>query len=311
VTQPHRGATIVVALALGATACGSAGTKNTASLQDRVQVSGAFGQRPAIRMKTPLEVSKSSSWVGVIGKGDVVGPEATTILQLTLTDGRTGKTALSTFQRGQHPLQVKLGDQVFPSLAAALTGKPANSRVVVASTADDAYGDNGAPQIDILGGDPVVMVADILATDPTSVLKAPSGTTHRAPASAPVVREVDGVPVGFDVKGRHKPGRLEVIPLRDGTGPVVQTPDRVAVDYVGQVWGADEPFGDTFSKEPAIYTIGMGDVIKAWDKALVGLKEGARVMLVCPPGVAYGKTGQRDIPPNSTLVYIVDLLGVG
>jgi peptidylprolyl isomerase len=301
----------MVAMALSATACGSADQRGTASLQDRVQVSGAFGERPTIRMKTPLEVSRSSSWVATPGKGDAVGAEATTILQLTLTDGRTGKTALSTLEQGQHPLQVKLGDQVFPSLAAALIGKTANSRVVVASTADDAYGDDGAPQIGIKGGDPVVMVADILATDPTSVLKTPSGTTREAPSSAPAVKELDGVPVGFDVKGLRKPGRLRVITLRDGTGPVVETPDRVAVDYLGQVWGAEEPFGETFSKEPAIYTIGMGDVVEGWDRALVGLKEGARVMLVCPPGAAYGRTGQRDIPPNSTLVYIVDLLGVG
>jgi peptidylprolyl isomerase len=311
VTQLHWVAILVVVLALSASACGSADRKASARLQDRIQVGGAFGQRPTIRMKTPLEISKSSSWVGVAGKGDRVGPDSTTILQLTLADARTGKTALSTLQRGQHPLQVKLGDQVFPSLAQALVGKAAASRVVVASAADDAYGDNGAPQIGIKGGDPVVMVADILATDPTTVLERPSGSAHAAPASAPVIRVRDGVPVGFDVKGLHKPKKLEVIRLRDGTGPVVDTPDRVAVDYVGQVWGARVPFGDTFSKEPAIYTIGMGDVVKAWDKALVGLKEGARVLLVSPPALGYGRTGQRDVPPNSTLVYVVDLLGVG
>ncbi len=310
-TQLHRVATLTVALALGASGCGTADTKESASLRDRIQVSGAFGELPTIRMKTPLDVPKTASWMGTVGRGDAVGPEATTILQLTLADGRTGKTALSTLQRGQHPLQVKLGDQVFPSLVRALIGKPANSRVVVASTADDAYGDNGAPQIGIKGGDPVVMVADILATDPTSVLEGPSGTAHEAPASAPVLEERDGVPVGFDVTGQRRPTKLRVIRLRDGTGPVVESPDRVAVDYVGQVWGAKEPFGETYSKEPAIYTIGMGDVVKAWDQALVGLKEGARVMLVCPPAAAFGRTGQRDVPPHSTVVYVVDLLGVG
>ena len=65
------------------------------------------------------------------------------------------------------PLEVKLGDQVFPSLNTALVGKPADSRIVVASTPDDAYGDSGSPQIGIKGGDSVVMVADILSTDPT------------------------------------------------------------------------------------------------------------------------------------------------
>lgn len=310
-TQLYRAVTVVVALALCVTACGPAGTRETASLRDRIQVDGEFGQRPRIRMKTPLEIPRTSSWVGMVGTGDVVGAEATTILQLTLADGRTGRTALSTLDPGQHPLQVKLDDQVFPSLVQALTGKHANSRVVVASSADDAYGDNGAPQLHIKGGDPVVMVADILATDPTSVLEGPSGARRVAPSTAPVVVERGGVPVGVDVTGLRKPKKLEVIVLRDGAGPVVDTPDRVAVDYLGQVWSADQAFGETFSKEPAIYTIGTGDVIKAWDQALVGLKEGARVMLVCPPAVAYGKSSRRDVPPDSTLVYVIDILGVG
>jgi FKBP-type peptidyl-prolyl cis-trans isomerase len=311
VTQRPRAAAVVVVLALGVSACGSSPKLDTSSLQDRVQVSGTFGSRPTIRMKTPLEVSRTTSWVATPGKGDPVGPEATAILHLTLTDGRTGKTAISTFDRGRQPLAVKLGDRVFPSLGKALTGKRADSRVVVASTADDAYGDNGAPQIGIKGGDSVVMVADILATDPTSVLTGPSGKAHRAPASAPRLVQKGGDPVGFDVSGLRKPRKLVVVPLRDGTGPVVEDPDRIAVDYLGQVWGAREPFGETYSKEPAIYSIGMSGLIKAWSQALVGLKEGARVLLVCPPKVAYGSTAQPDIPARSTLVYVVDVLGVG
>ena len=49
------------------------------------------------------------------------------------------------------------------------------------------------------------------------------------------------------------------------------------------MWGAKEPFNNTYGKEPAKFSIGLGGVIKAWDKGLAGLKEGARVMLICPP----------------------------
>ena len=56
---------------------------------------------------------------------------------------------------------------------------------------------------------------------------------------------------------------------------------------------------------------GISGVINCWDRGLPGLKEGARVMLVCPPDSAYGKVGRPGIPPNSTLVFVIDVLGVG
>jgi peptidylprolyl isomerase len=312
VTQLHRAVVVVLALAVTATACGSPGQNDTASLKDRIKVNGAFGAKPSIRFRAPLKVPASSSWVGEVGAGDKVGDQATVILELTMANGRTGKTAISTLDAGQRPLEVQLGDQVFRSLAQALVGKPAHSRVVVASTAADAYGENGAPQLDISGGDPVVMVADILATDPTSLLHSPTGTTMATPSTAPRILEKDGVPASLDFAGTRKPKKLVVVPLREGTGPVVASPDRVAVNFLVQVWNGKRPAQETYSKEPTIVSVGTGaGVIKAWDRALVGEKEGARVMIISPPDLGYGKAAQPQIPANSTLVSIIDVLGVG
>jgi peptidylprolyl isomerase len=311
VTLRHRGAVTVLLLALSVTACGTATSDKSTSVQDRVEVSGPFGRKPIIKVAAPLKVSESESWTTVTGKGDSVGSEATVILQLTLADGRTGKTVVSTLDPGQRPLEIKLGEQVFPSLAEALVGKAASSRVVVASTSDDAYGDAGAPQVGIKGGHPVVMVSDILSTDPTSVLDGPTGATNPAPATAPRVVEKDGEPTGVDVTGLRKPRKLQVYVLRDGTGPVLDGPHRIAADYLGQVWGQKTPFNNSYPKEPVNFTVGMSGVIAAWDKALAGVKEGARVLLVSPPSTAYGAQGQGPIPPNATLVFLIDVLGVG
>jgi peptidylprolyl isomerase len=312
VTQLHRVVVTLVALTLTATACGSREKQGTGSPQDRIQVTGAFRELPTVRFKAPLELSESASWVTVPGKGDRVSAESTVILQLTLMNGRTGRKAISTLDKGQRPLDIPLGDQVFPSLAKALVGKSDHSRVVVASTPDDAYGANGSPQIGLKGDDTVVMVADILSTDPTSVLKAPSGASTPAPGTVPTVVENDGQPTGFDFTGVRKPRKLVVVPLREGTGPEVESPDRLAVDYVVQVWGAKAPVEETFTKEPTIVSLGTSaGVIKAWDQALVGRKEGARLMIIAPPALAYGASPQSGIPANSTLVFIVDVLGVG
>jgi peptidylprolyl isomerase len=297
-------------LALTATACGSGDTSEEKSLRERIEVSGAFGEAPRIKIDAPLELTESSSWIEEKGDGAAVGEAATAILELTLANGRTGKAAISTVDQGR-PLEVKLGDQVFPSLNSALVGKPADSRIVVASVADDAYGDTGSPQSGIKGGDPVVMVADILSTDPPTALDGPTGETLAAPANAPRLKEKGGVPVRLGFAKARKPKKLVVIPLRKGTGPAIESPDRITADYIGQVWGARKPFGSTFSKEPAEFSIGLGGVVQAWDKALDGQKEGARVMIISPPDLGYGSSAQPRIPANSTLVFVVDVLGVG
>jgi peptidylprolyl isomerase len=155
------------------------------------------------------------------------------------------------------------------------------------------------------------MVADILSTDPTSTLDGPTGDTLAAPANAPKLKEKDGVPVRFNFAKARKPKKLTVVPLRKGTGPAIESPDRISADYLGQVWKAKAPFGSTFGKEPSQFSIGLSGVVPAWDKALDGQKEGARVMIISPPELAYGSTGQQNIPANSTLVFVVDVLGVG
>jgi FKBP-type peptidyl-prolyl cis-trans isomerase len=55
--------------------------------------------------------------------------------------------------------------------------------------------------------------------------------------------------------------------------------------------------------------LGQGSVIPGWDQGLVGMKVGGRRELVIPAKLAYGASGTPGIPPNSPLVFVVDLLG--
>ena len=95
-TQRHRVAGALVALALTTTACGAQKEKETTSVRDAIRVSGSFGTAPKLDIDTPLSIDESSSWTTERGEGDRVGARATAILQLTLANGRTGETAVST-----------------------------------------------------------------------------------------------------------------------------------------------------------------------------------------------------------------------
>ncbi len=100
--------------------------------------------------------------------------------------------------------------------------------------------------------------------------------------------------------------------LQAGTGAVAAAGDNVAVHYTGWL-----PNGQKFDSsrdrgEPIRLRIGMGEVIAGWDEGIVGLAPGARRRLVIPPGLGYGETGDQSgvIPPNSTLVFDVELVEV-
>ena len=109
----------------------------------------------------------------------------------------------------------------------------------------------------------------------------------------------------------HGASRLQETP---DPRSAIASADRVTVDYLGQVWSpqATKPFDQSYDGDPATFSIGLSRVIKAWDQGLVGVTEGSRVLLVCPPGLAYGNAAQGDdIPAGSTLVFVIDVLGVG
>ncbi|MFD5034951.1 FKBP-type peptidyl-prolyl cis-trans isomerase [Streptomyces sp. NPDC058220] len=111
-------------------------------------------------------------------------------------------------------------------------------------------------------------------------------------------------------KGKGTPPKeLKVDVLSEGDGATVKKGDAIQVNYLGQSWDSDKPFDNSFDrKQPFDLTLGAGMVIQGWDKGLEGQKVGSRVELGIPPELGYGAQGQGDIKPNSTLVFVVDIL---
>ncbi len=106
------------------------------------------------------------------------------------------------------------------------------------------------------------------------------------------------------------PAELKVSVLTPGDGAAVAKGDHIYVNYLGQLW-AGKVFDNSFDRGQAFdFDVGKGGVIPGWDEGLVGQKVGSRVLLVIPPAKGYGAQGAgADIPPNATLVFVVDVLG--
>lgn len=104
---------------------------------------------------------------------------------------------------------------------------------------------------------------------------------------------------------------LYVQTLKAGDGAIVRPGQTVRVHYTGWL-----PDGTKFDSsrdrgEPLSIPIGMGRVIEGWDQGIVGMAVGERRRLVIPPELGYGSAGAGGvIPPDATLIFDIELLGI-
>jgi FKBP-type peptidyl-prolyl cis-trans isomerase len=88
----------------------------------------------------------------------------------------------------------------------------------------------------------------------------------------------------------------------------------VSVHYTGWLQSTGQKFDSSLDRgEPITFPLGHGQVIKGWDEGVKGMKVGEKRQLVIPAALGYGEMGTPDgsIPPNSTLVFDVELVSVG
>lgn len=105
--------------------------------------------------------------------------------------------------------------------------------------------------------------------------------------------------------------RPEIEDLQVGEGQGVKSGDTVKVHYTGTLTDGEKFDSSVDRKEPFTFTVDEGQVIKGWDEGLVGMKAGGKRKLTIPPDLAYGEKGSPPkIPPNSTLVFEIELLEI-
>ena len=106
------------------------------------------------------------------------------------------------------------------------------------------------------------------------------------------------------------PSGLKYTDLVEGTGASPQPGRIVVVHYTGTLENGTKFDSSLDRGQPFEFTIGVGRVIKGWDEGVMSMKVGGKRRLVIPPNLGYGSRGVGPIPPNSTLVFEVELLDV-
>jgi len=140
-----------------------------------------------------------------------------------------------------------------------------------------------------------------------------------AAAEAPAAPAPPAPPQEPEAAPEPEGARLVIKDTRAGKGAEAANGKLVRVHYTGWLYnfnardGKGRKFDSSRDRsEPLEFTLGAGKVIKGWEQGVVGMKVGSRRTLVIPPELGYGarNMGNGLIPPNSTLLFEVELLGV-
>ena len=107
------------------------------------------------------------------------------------------------------------------------------------------------------------------------------------------------------------PNGLTYQDVAEGAGIEAKKGDQVSVHYTGWLMDGTKFDSSKDRNDPFEFPLGAGHVIKGWDEGVAGMKVGGTRKLTIPPSLGYGSRGAGGvIPPNATLVFEVELLGI-
>jgi peptidylprolyl isomerase len=279
--------------------CGSTVTSGDAS--EVVTATGKLGAAPTVDFPTPVVTKKLERTELIKGTGPALGEGDVAIFQYTLVDGTTGQTVSASDYTGRGTI-VTLGDSATPAVTVGLECATVGSRVAIATDAA------GAGQDPTKVTDSFVFVVDILKAFPGKAYGVPQIPQAGMPS---VVTAPNGAP-GITILKEDPPTALRVNTLREASGAKLKAGDHVVVKYTAVLWSDSSVFDSTWTSGQAkIVTLTKSDTVTAgFVKGLVGQRIGSQVLIVAPPSEGYGSAGSNGVPSGSTLVYVVDILGL-
>lgn len=132
----------------------------------------------------------------------------------------------------------------------------------------------------------------------------------------PLVAEVPSTPTTakkVEVSENYvtTPSGLKYLDMVEGSGEVPTSGQTVTVHYTGTLEDGSKFDSSRDRGTPFKFKLGAGQVIKGWDEGIASMKVGGRRQLIIPPDLGYGSRGVGPIPPNSTLIFDVELLKAG
>lgn len=220
-------------------------------------------------------------------------------------NGGTGKQFQSSSFTGTDFVSQYLQAGQKPDFCHAVSGAKEGSLVAFVVPAKLAHAGQGIADLGIGATDSIVFVFKLLKV----FLPRAVGDELRPEAGFPsVVRAQTGEP-GITMTGKDAPGELKTAVLVRGRGEQVKQGDVVTVHYTGMVWNGVQFDSSWDNGQPAQFELTKGKLIDGFVQSLDGQTVGSQIIAIIPPDLGYGNQEQSLIPANSTLVFVIDILG--
>ena len=270
-----------------------------------VTVEGALGKAPSVDMPTPVIAKSTEVSTVVEGDGTRLGSGQPALVDVSIVNGATGEVLQDTGYDGG--VLLAAASESLPPVTEALECAREGSRLVVVGTAEDTHQGQPIPQLGVAAEDSLIFIVDVLDT----FLPKADGATRAGNNGDPaVVLAPNGRP-GITVPNAEAPEDAVISVLKEGDGPALEEGDKAVVHYTGVTWADEEVFDSSWEKkQPAIFELREGALIEGFLDGLVGQNVGSQVLLVIPPELGYGEQASPSIPANSTLIFVVDVLGI-
>ena len=199
---------------------------------------------------------------------------------------------------------IKSGQQL--DFCHGLSGVKEGSTVAVFVPPRIAHNNSGIPDLKVGKTDPIVFVFKLVKV----YLGRAIGASQPQQAGFPsVVLAPNGVP-GVTIPKTDAPTEQKTSVLIQGHGDKLALGQTITVHYSGFVWGTKTKFESSWDNgQPAQFKLDAGSLIPGFIDALKGQAIGSQIITVIPPEKAYGSQEQSLIPANSTLIFVIDILG--
>ena len=282
----------------------------TGAAAESVSLTGEFGSKPEVTFDTPMTIDSTSRVVAIAGDGTIAQAGDTVQADYLLYNAKTGALVGGT-EFGEGTAQaLPLNESLIPGLVKTLQCSTVGSRVVGALSAADAWGAEGSAQLGVEADTPIVLVADVVGIADPPLARADGEDQPPVAGMPTVVLDDSGAPT-ITIPATAPPAEFQIAVLKKGDGPVVPESANVVVHYTGINWNTGVVFDSSWDRGSPT-TFNTREVIGGFTAALEGQTVGSQVLVVIPPEQGYGAAGSPpDIGGTDTIVFVVDILGIG
>ncbi|MDR0365915.1 MAG: FKBP-type peptidyl-prolyl cis-trans isomerase [Bifidobacteriaceae bacterium] len=264
------------------------------------QVKWIDGETPSLEFPIPFNMEPESAFrIVKAGDGDEVRPGSVVLPRFVLYNAADGTEEGSTYEGGQDvPIIVASEEQPGYPFWQAMNGQRVGAELIVAWKAE-------APADASAGQERTIWLGAFTITEVRPTRAAGEVIEQTDPNLPKVTLAKSGQP-SIEVPAVPAPDHLVAETLIKGDGRAVESDDSLLLNYTGWVWGGEEFDSSWPMDQPT--ELSLAYLIEGWKQGLVGVPVGSQMLLVIPPELGYGSDDKPNIPPNSTLIFVVDIV---